>query len=167
MIPTALFQDRIDAASRAVLEGDFDAYLRCLDLPYLFSTLEADFVLRRAAEVRPLFFDFVAILRRNGVTHYERLARDVAIVRPDRIEGWSYTHLISQGERIAAPFAARCAMVLRGGVWLFTESSYPFRTDRLPLTEAVLREAWKAQGETGWRADAWPDRGYARPEARP
>lgn len=167
MTPMMLFQDRLDAASRAVLEGDFTAFLRCLDLPYLFSTLEADLVLRDAADVRPLFSDFVAILRRIGVTHYERLARDVAMVRPDRIEGWSYSHLISQGERITAPFSARCAMVQRGGVWLFTECSYPFRTDRLPLTESVLHEAWKAEKETGWRADAWPDRGYARPEARP
>ena len=167
MNPLSIYQDRLDVVSSAVLNGDFDTYLRALDLPYLFCTLEADFVLRSPDEVAPVFNGLVAILRRNGVTHYERLAREADLVRPDRIEGWHYSHLIAQGERITAPYAACCALVRRGDRWLVTEAYYPFHTDRLPLSEEVLRAAWRAETGGPPSPASWPKAICPVREARP
>ncbi|WP_395543393.1 hypothetical protein [Neotabrizicola sp. sgz301269] len=41
---------------------------------------------------------------------------------------------------------------------------HPFSTLE---ADFVLRDAWKAEEDAGWRADIWLERGPARPEARP
>lgn len=139
--PLAIYQAALNDVSAAVLAGDYAAYLRRIDLPYLLSTLEADLVLHSAEDLRPTFDAVHDMLHRNGATHYERIAREAAFTRADRIEGWHFTHVIAGGQRVIAPWAARQALVLRADGWRFSEADYPFRTSTLPPTEAVLRDA--------------------------
>lgn len=141
MTPIGLYQDRLNTCAAAMVAGDFDAWVQMLDLPWLFCTLRADFVLATDEELRLVFDSLTLLLRANRATHYERSARDAVMVRPDRIEGWHFSHVIADGEWITAPLAARHMMVRRDGVWLFSEAHYPFDTDTLPLTEEVVRAA--------------------------
>ncbi|MCB6179252.1 hypothetical protein LHP98_14085 [Rhodobacter sp. Har01] len=145
MNPLTIYQARLDVVSAAVLSGDFAAYIACIDLPYLLRTAEADFVLRTADEMDQVFRMVSGALARRGVTHYERVARDALFQRPDRIEGWHFTHMIADGERIAAPHAARQVLVRRGEVWLFSEAGYPLQAAEWPIPEAALFGSKAAQ----------------------
>jgi hypothetical protein len=141
MNPLTEYQAALDAVSAAVLAGDFAAYIARIDLPYLLCTLTEDFVLKTPEELEPTFRSLSGALRRNGVTDYIRLAREADMVRPDRIEGWHNTHVLCGDQRLVAPWAARQAIVLRDGIWRFSEAHYPFHADSLPLTEEMLRAA--------------------------
>lgn len=163
MNPLTLYQERLNQASKAMLEGDFEAWLATLDLPYLLCTLEADFVLRNAEDLAPTFWGLVGIMRRNGVTHYERVARGAELVRGDRIEGWHFSHLLVNGEWMTAPYAARQVLVRRPGGWFFSEAHFPYHTDRLPITEDVVRQAMRPGFVPGAQPTliaglAWPAR---------
>lgn len=138
MNPLTLYQARLDAVSAAVMANDLAAYLACIDLPYLVCTAEAQFLLTTEAEMEPTFRNLSATLSRQGVTHFERVARTAQLVRPDRIEGQHFTHMISNGERIIAPHPSRQVLVRRGDRWLFSEAGYPLRTADWPLTEQAM-----------------------------
>lgn len=139
MNPLATYQEALDAVSAAVLAGDFSAYLERLDLPYLVRMADADVVLTDAGSLRPTFDALSGGLRRRGVTHYERVAREARFRRADRIEGRHFTHMIAGAERIAPPHAAAAALVRRdGGTWRFSEATYPLARADWPLTEAVI-----------------------------
>lgn len=141
MNPLAIYQSALDAVSQAVLANDFSAYLARMDLPYLLVTLQAEFILHTPADLEPTFRNMAAALASNGATHYERVAREAQFVRPDRIEGQHFTHIIADGERVTAPWGARQALVKRADGWKFSEARYPFAVAQLPLTEDVLRNA--------------------------
>jgi hypothetical protein len=145
MNPLTIYQSRLDAVSAAVLAGDFAAYVACIDLPYLMRTATADFLLKTTADLRPIFDMVHKALVSRGVTHYERIARDAEMPRPDRIEGRHFTHMIANGERVAAPHAARQVLVRRGEVWLFSEAGYPLQTSDWPIPESALFAAKSAQ----------------------
>ncbi|MEZ5796111.1 MAG: hypothetical protein R3D63_00575 [Paracoccaceae bacterium] len=136
-----LYQRALDQVSKAVLAGDFAAYVAMLDLPYLVHTLQADLVSHSPAEIEPTFRNMHAGLVEMGATHYERVAREAHFALPDRIEGRHFTHVIANGERLVAPWEAQTALVRRPGGWRFCEASYPFRTDQLPLTAEVMATA--------------------------
>jgi hypothetical protein len=135
MNPLTEYQAALDDVSAAVLAGDFAAYAARIDFPYLLCTLQEDFVLHHPDELEPTFRNLSVALRTRGVTDYIRIAHDANLVRPDRIEGWHNTNIIVGDQRVMAPWATRQAIVLRGGVWRFTEAHYPFFADSLPLTE--------------------------------
>lgn len=158
MNPLDIYQDALDAVSRATLAGDFPAYLAKMDLPYLLCTLEADFVLHGPEDLRPVFRSVHDALRANKATHYERIAREASYARADRIEGWHFTHVIADGERVIAPWAARQVLVRRPQGWLFSEAHYPFHADRLPFSEEMLRGALRPDKGPGTRAPASPPR---------
>ena len=65
----------------------------------------------------------------------QRVAREAEYVRPDRIVGWHYSHIIANGERLAPPRAAGEVLVRRGDRWLVSESNYPVVAADWPLTE--------------------------------
>ena len=138
MTPLDLYQSRLDTVSAATLAGDVQAYMACIDFPYLLRTIRAEFVLATPAELEPTFWTVHRTLKANGVTHYERVARTAHMTRPDRIEGQHFTHMISNGERIVAPHPAWQALVRRGDSWLFSEASYPLDTADWPLTTACI-----------------------------
>ncbi len=151
--PLAIYQRALDAVSVAVLSGDFTAYLAMLDLPYLVRLTDADIVLTQAAELEPTFRALSQGLARRGVSHYERVAREAQFQRMDRIVGRHFTHMIAGTDRIAAPHASAAALVRReGGLWRFTEASYPFLRADWPLTETMIFAATPAAPETGARA---------------
>lgn len=141
MNPLTLYQQALDAVSAAVMADDFAAYMARIDLPYLLCTRLSDFVLTRAEELEPTFRNLSSALRRNGVTDFIRLAREADQTRPDRIEGWHNTHILAGDQRLIAPWATRQSLILRDGVWKFSEAHYPFLTETLPITEQDFRSA--------------------------
>jgi hypothetical protein len=135
MNPLNEYQAALNVVSAAVLAGDFDTYIARMDLPYLICTLQEDFVLHRPEELEPTFRNLSDALRRHGATDYIRIAHAAEFVRSDRIEGWHNTNIIVGDQRVMAPWAARQALVLRDGVWRFSEAHYPIFADSMPLTE--------------------------------
>ena len=133
--PIDIYQSALNAVSDAVMTRNFADYLQQLDLPYLMTTAKAQFVLNDREELERNFHSVSGSFQRRGVTHYERLVRSASLVRSDRIEGWHYTHIIANGERLTAPWLTRQALVRREAGWRFSEVHFPFQTDRLPLTE--------------------------------
>jgi len=138
MNPLTLYQTRLDAVSAAVLAGDLSAYLACIDFPYLVHTTKAVFILATPEELAPTFHSLHQTLAQRGVTHFERVAREAQLVRPDRIEGQHFTHMISNGERIIPPHPSRQVLVRRGDTWLFSEAGYPLQTADWPLSTAAI-----------------------------
>lgn len=141
MTPLQIYQEALDAVSQAVLAQRFEAYVARVDLPYLMCTLQASFVLHTPDDLRPTFDGVTAMMVRLGATHYERIAREAEMTRSDRIEGWHFTHILADGEWATAPWATRQVLVQRADGWKFSEVHFPFDTDRLPLTEEILRQA--------------------------
>ncbi|MFC3086421.1 hypothetical protein [Tabrizicola soli] len=137
MNPLEIFQRALDAANRAMREGGFAAYMQLLDLPFLVQTRRATFLVASAEEMRPTFDAIVNGLRARGITHYERIARTADFVARDRIDGWHYSHLIADGERVASPHLSRHSLVRRGDRWLFSQAQY----DMLDGTEWPLTDA--------------------------
>jgi hypothetical protein len=135
MNPLETYQAALDAVSASILANDFAAYIARIDLPYLLCTLQESFVLHRPEELEPTFRNLAGALQRRGVTDYIRIAHQAELVRPDRIEGWHNTNIIVGDQRVVALWATRQAIVLRDGVWRFSEGHYPFFADSLPLTE--------------------------------
>ena len=133
-----IYQSALDAVSQAVLAGDFDGYAARIDLPYLVHTETARHLVTTRESLRPTFMALHDTLRSQGVTHYERVAREAEYVDRDRIEGWHHTHLISHGERLNCPHASRQAIVRRGATWLFSEAHYRIASDRWPVTVETL-----------------------------
>lgn len=149
MNPLDVYQEALDAVSRAVLAGDFDAYAVRIDLPYLVHTETARHLVVSREDLRPTFQALHETLRDLGVTHYERVAREADYVQRDRIEGWHHTHLISHGERVTCPHASRQAIVRRGDVWLFSEAHYNIRANRWPVTRDVLEQQFGLTDRVG------------------
>jgi hypothetical protein len=139
MNPLTVYQSALDAVSRAVLAGDFEAYAAMIDLPYLIHTAVADLLVTTTADLRPTFDALSQGLKARGVTHYERVARAADYAARDRIVGWHQTHALSDGEPLAYPHVARHTLVRRGDRWLFSEAQYDMLTAaRWPLDEADL-----------------------------
>jgi hypothetical protein len=138
MNPLAIYQNALDAVSRAILAGDFDAYTAMIDLPYMVRTETADLLITTEAELRPTFDALHNGLLARGVTHYERVARLADYRNPNCIEGWHFTHMLKDGSRILPPRPARQAIVRRGDVWRFSEARYPIDIDTWPMTESAL-----------------------------
>lgn len=140
MNPLTIYQQALNLVSDAVLAGDFDIYADQIDLPYLIHTETARHLVTTREDLRPTFVALHQALMAEGVTHYERVAREADYVQRDRIEGWHHTHLISNGERVNYPHVSRHAIVRRGDRWLFSEAHYPIRADRWPVTRDDLLE---------------------------
>lgn len=139
MNPLDIFQKALDAVTEAVQAGDFPAYMALIDLPYLVQTRNATFLVTTAEEMRPTFEAMSNGLRTRGITHYERVARAADYVARDRIDGWHYSHLMVNGERIASPHLSRHALVRRGHRWLFSEAQYDrLETRSWPFSEADI-----------------------------
>lgn len=138
MNPLDIYQRALNVVSQAVLAGDFETYADQIDLPYLVHTDTARLLVSRREDLRPTFRALHEALRAEGVTHYERVARQADYVHRDRIEGWHHTHLISNGERVNYPHVSRHAIVRRGDRWLFSEAHYPIKADRWPVTKETL-----------------------------
>ncbi|MCB2116397.1 MAG: hypothetical protein KDE00_08875 [Rhodobacteraceae bacterium] len=135
MKPLTIYQETINLMSEALLARDADLLGSMFDFPYLVSGLQNHMVFRSLDELRPAFEVFFTGFARRGVTHYERVAREAEYVRPDRIVGWHYSHIIANGERLAPPRAAGEVLVRRGDRWLVSESNYPVVAADWPLTE--------------------------------
>lgn len=139
MSPLSIYQEALDIVSSAILTGDFPTFISMFDLPYLMRTTTTDFVLQKPEELEPTFRALVSGLKRRGVTHYERIARNAQFHRSDRIVGHHWTHMISNGERIDVPHHCGEALVRReGSIWRFSESVYPLTATQWPLTEEQL-----------------------------
>ena len=125
MTPLVIYQTCLDTVSQAVLTRDFDAYIACYDLPFLVRTAQAHSVIYKREDMRPAF---------------EVVADALQVqLRPDRIVGWHFTHMITQGERVIAPHAASEVLVCRNGAWLVSEANYPLLTlDWPPTVESIL-----------------------------
>lgn len=138
MTVLALYQDALNQVSAAVLAGDFDAYADRIDLPYLIHTSNARLLVESREALRQTFDALHAVLKSEGVTHYERVARAAEFVGQDRIEGWHHTHLIANGASIKYPHVSRHAIVRRGRDWRFSEAHYRIRADHWPVTREML-----------------------------
>lgn len=138
MMALTLYQDALDRVSAAVLAGDFDAYADRIDLPYLIHTSNARLLVENREALRPTFDALHDLLKSEGATHYERVARAAEFVGQDRIEGWHHTHLIANGESIKHPHVSRQVIVRRGRNWQFSEAHYQIRADRWPVTRENL-----------------------------
>lgn len=140
MNPLTIYQDALNIISQAVITGDFDRYAAVIDLPYLVYTQNARLLIPTRESLDPTFRALHETLQTQGVTHYERVARDADYVHRDRIEGWHHTHLISDGERVNCPHVSRHSLVHRGEKWLFSEAHYAINADRWPITRELLEE---------------------------
>ncbi len=137
MNPVEIFQQALDAVTRAVRDRDFDAYMELIDLPYLVQTRSATHLVTEAEGLRPSFLALADGLGSRRITHYERVARKADYVARDRIEGWHHSHLISDGEPLALPHLSRHVLVRRDDSWLFSEAQYDMiEAAHWPLTEA-------------------------------
>lgn len=150
MNPLEIYQTALNIVSDAVLAGQFDRYAEMIDLPYLVHTDTSRLLVARREDLRPTFDAVHGSLLDHGVTHYERVAREAEYVDRGRIDGWHHTHLIANGERLKHPHASRHILVLRDGVWRFSEAHYAIRADRWPLTrEDVQRQFGMPVREAG------------------
>jgi hypothetical protein len=138
MSPLAIYQSALDSVSHAVLEGDFESYAALIDLPYLVHTETALILVSTEAELRPTFDALHQGLRKRSVTHYERLARKASYCSSDRIEGWHYTHMLSNGSYALPTRPARQTIVRRSGTWRFSEARYPILASTWPMTDAAI-----------------------------
>ncbi len=138
MTPLEIYQTALNKVSDAVLAGDFNRYVVMIDLPYLIHTQNARLLVSVRDDLTPTFQALHDSLRAQGVTHYERVAREADFVCRDRIEGWHHTHLISHGERVNCPHVSRHTLVRRGAGWLFSEAHYAIEANRWPVTREVL-----------------------------
>ena len=134
MNPAQLYQDALDAVSRAVLTGDDKLYLSRMSLPYALTTHRGHFVITDRDEVVAIFQTLSASLREKGVTDYVRITREARYLRPDVIEGLHFTHILCNGERITQPHASRQRLVLQSGEWRFAAAFYGIENDTLPIT---------------------------------
>ncbi|MBA3908321.1 MAG: hypothetical protein C0524_00255 [Rhodobacter sp.] len=144
MNPLTIYQQALDTVSAAALAGDFAAYAAMIDLPYLVHTDVARLLVTSRADLLPTFQTLHQTLRRRGVTHYERLAREADYVAPHRIEGRHFTHMIADGIRVAPPHQARQVLVLRTDVWRFSEAHYATEAATWPVPEHLLFPAPKS-----------------------
>jgi hypothetical protein len=139
MNPLTIYQQALDAVSKAVMASDFDAYAAMIDLPYLIHTATSDLLVSTRDALRPTFEALSQGLRARGVTHYERVARAADYVARDRIEGWHHTHILIDGEPLAYPHVSGHKLVRRGERWLFSEAQYDVITaSRWPLSDEDL-----------------------------
>jgi hypothetical protein len=139
MTPLAIYQDALNVVSEAVLANDFPRYVAMIDFPYLIQTATANLVAASPADLQPTFETLSKGLKARGVTHYERVGRAADYVARDRIEGWHYTHILANGERVAYPHMSHHVLVRRGQLWLFSEAQYDIiKADRWPLSDADM-----------------------------
>lgn len=138
MNPLSIYQQALDVVSNAVLQGDFKRYSDQIDLPYLVHTNLARLLIHAVEELRPTFDALCQRLQAHKVTHYERVARAADYVGADRIDGWHFTHLISNGAHAAAPHSARLVLVRRTVGWRFSEAHYATEAASWPIPGHLL-----------------------------
>ncbi|KAF0115792.1 MAG: Uncharacterized protein FD150_816 [Rhodobacteraceae bacterium] len=138
MTPISIYQAALDVVSEAVLAGDFAVYAAMIDLPYLVLTDSAQLLITREADLRPTFDALHLGLKARGVHHYKRLARQADYVARGRIEGWHFTHVLSERDFAVPSRSARQVIVHRDGRWHFSEAQYPIAADRWPLSDHML-----------------------------
>lgn len=129
----SIYQGMLDTVSQAVMTNDFDAYVSCICLPYVIRTHTAVFTLHVEADLRDMLQNLHQGLHQRGVTDYVRIARTARFSSYCHIEGLHFTHMLRDGERIAAPHSASQSLILSGTAWRFIEARYAIENDTLPI----------------------------------
>ena len=155
MNPLSIYQRVVNEVSDAILARDIHRLGAMFDFPYLVRGMQTHMVFHALDELRPAFETFFTSFANRGVTHYERVAREADYVRPDRIVGWHYSHIIANGERLAPPRSAGEVLLCRDGHWVVSESNYPVQDSSWPLTEETLfsQTGFFGRPDDGWGAE--------------
>lgn len=131
----AIYQDHLDAVSRALWSGDEDRLVDLLSLPNRMITSDAELLLDSADAVIKAARDFRAFLRKSGAQDYHRIARE-ARFHPEyenRIDGSHETYILRGGQYVLEPYLNRQVLVREDGVWRGIEIRAEVRNSDCPI----------------------------------
>ncbi len=115
-----IYQDNLDAISRALMAGDLRQMLDHVGLPKFMATHDSEIVISSPEELDMVMQDFRSQLRERGVTQYNRTCVEAAFVagRRDMIAGRHMTEARGKdGSVIIAPYENHMVLMQIGDRW--------------------------------------------------
>jgi hypothetical protein len=116
-----IYQQNLDAVSRALWSGDLALMLQHIALPNQMLTEDAEYVIASPDEMLLLMQDFRASLAAMGADSYVRLCRRADFVpgRLDMITGHHDTFILRDGKTLRAPYLNQMTLIRsQTGTWL-------------------------------------------------
>lgn len=147
--PHAIYQDWLDQTSAALMDGDAEAFVTAMEIPFIMRTSQHETVLETVEDLRGDTANVIEALKGQQVTHYIRLVKQAHYLDEDTIEGWHTTYVLHNATAVTPSYGNRMIMRLREGGWKVTEADHELSGNRFPLT--LLRS------DPGSFKGAWAD----------
>jgi hypothetical protein len=120
-----IYQDNLDAVSKALMDGDLHEMMRHIAVPNMMSTHDTEIVMSSPEELDLVTSDFREHLRGRGVETYTRTCLEAAFVagRDDMIAGRHQTETTGRNGVVAvAPYVNHMVLMQIDdqwkGIWL-------------------------------------------------
>lgn len=114
-----IYQDNLDAVSRALWDRDLDFMLVHIALPNMMITLDSTVVIRTRAEMEEAMLHFRNHLANIGVGAYHRIANSAGFLpgRRDTIVGLHDTYIMRGGAFVVEPIPNQMTLLKIDGLW--------------------------------------------------
>lgn len=114
-----IYQQNLDAGSRALMAGDLREMIRHIAIPNMMSTHDTEIVMSSPEELDIVMSDFRAQLLARGVETYTRtcLEADFVAGRGDMIAGSHRTEMTGRGGDAIPPYLNHMVLMQIEGQW--------------------------------------------------
>lgn len=120
----AMFSDLLHRFNAAELAGDFDAYMRCVQLPFLLHREQSSTVIATEAELRKVFEKRTTLFLVHNVTDIVRLVKKLTVLGPNRMHGVVRTHLLHRTTLVMPAYTNAATLFLgQDGTWRISSST--------------------------------------------
>jgi len=114
----------LEKTGKAMLSGDFKAFMRCFALPHIIETPDKKTVLKTRSAMREVFNTVVQEYADRGVTDLIRICEVAEYRGPFRVEATHITHMMSGNHRVQDPFPGFSVLEFIEGRWQVSSSQY-------------------------------------------
>ncbi|MBL4628527.1 MAG: hypothetical protein JKY00_10930 [Roseicyclus sp.] len=135
--PHSIYQDWLDTASAALMDGNVEEFVSMASLPFIQRTSRCETVLEDRADLWNDVENVVQALKGEQVTHYIRLVKKARYLDEDAIEGWHTTYVLRNATAVTPTYGNRMILRKISDSWKVTEADHELSGDRFPVM--VLR----------------------------
>ena len=160
--PKDVSNDLLERTGAAMLEGDFETFADCFELPQEMDTFHGRNLVQTREELRAVFDAVLQYYRSMGVTEMARHCVEAEFVGPDTVQATHQSRLLAGTELVLTPYPALSVLKRKDGVWRVASCQYAI-SDAPDLNDALagrlLDKTPKNTGQTHPHGHQTPSEG--------
>ncbi|WP_299969022.1 hypothetical protein [uncultured Roseobacter sp.] len=128
-----IYQDALDAVSRAIMEEDGPGLMARAKLPHLVRTAQSEAVMETPEDLIQGFGVFAQAVKALGATQLVRLATDATYLSPQYITGHHVTHTLRDALPVIESYTNRMVLICDAGIWKMLETETTLQNPHWPI----------------------------------